>query len=213
VALSEFGARLLSRRVPHSKLFVAPLSAVIPTRAEARPERRADAPVRFLFVGRLLKYKGLDMLAEAFAPLLSRQDWRLTIAGLGGADQDAAGLLSAAQVDAARLGWLSDGEIASLLDTHDVLLAPYRSATQSGVVAEALAQGMPVAASPVGALAEQIDHGGGGWLAAEASAPAFRRVIVDILDRPGAIGAKGRGALALAQRAWSADYWSWLERL
>jgi glycosyltransferase involved in cell wall biosynthesis len=90
-----------------------------------------------------------------------------------------------------------------------VALAPYRSATQSGIVAQAMAHGKPCVATPVGALPEQV--GAGGWIAREASAEAFAASLAQALD--GDREAKARAAHAIARAVWEHDYWGWLSAL
>ncbi|MEZ6023910.1 MAG: glycosyltransferase family 4 protein [Hyphomonadaceae bacterium] len=51
--------------------------------------------------------------------------------------------------------WLADAELDALIAGADLVLAPYRSATQSGVVAQAMAFGAPCVVTPVGACANR----------------------------------------------------------
>lgn len=209
VALSDFAGSMLRRdSVVGEKLHVAPLSSVF--KPEDAP-RELGSPVRFLCLGRMMAYKGLDILADALPSLASRQDWRLTIAGRGPAlDAGMAARFRLPQVEAVRDEWLEEGEIEDLLRSHDVLVAPYVSATQSGVVAQALACGMPCVVTPVGALGEQIEHGRAGWVASAAEASELARALQSVLDHPESIAVKAAGARAVAREAWQADSWGWL---
>ncbi len=58
--------------------------------------------------------------------------------------------------------WVPDSEIAGLVAAARAVVLPYREASQSGVLPIALALGVPVVATDVGGLAEQM--GGGGLL-------------------------------------------------
>jgi glycosyltransferase involved in cell wall biosynthesis len=55
--------------------------------------------------------------------------------------------------------WLSHEELAQILSDHDVAVAPYVEASQSGVIAAAFGAGLPVIATPVGGLVEQVVDG------------------------------------------------------
>ncbi|MEQ1808391.1 MAG: glycosyltransferase family 4 protein [Terricaulis sp.] len=211
VGHSTFAVDALRRAgVPEHKLHMAPLASVFPP---AEPtERRSGKPVRLLFVGRMIDYKGVDILADALPLLGDRNDWRLTIAGHGPAlTPDLAARLSE-HADSVRSGWLSEAEIVDLFAQHDVLLAPYRAASQSGVVAQAMAAGLPCVVTPVGGLVEQIGGGGGGWVAGAATPHAFAAVLAGALNDDAARENKAKGALALARAAWDAPHWDWLER-
>ncbi len=107
-------------------------------------------------------------------------------------------------------GWLSHAETQELLRSHDVMIAPYREASQSGVVAEALAWGLPVVATPVGALAEQIGDGRAGWLSDPGS---FGATLISMLDDPGTRASKARAAHDLAREFWGRECWDWLADL
>ena len=54
------------------------------------------------------------------------------------------------------LGYISDEKLKDLIDSHDLLICPYKSATQSGIAAFALGRRRAVVATPVGGLPEQI---------------------------------------------------------
>jgi len=210
VALSEYSAALL-RRMRHAppKLAVAPLSSVFAPSVGRPNETRA--PVRLLFAGRMIAYKGLDLLADALDLIGDRSDWRLTIAGAGPAlDAAALSRLQRAQVETVENAWMTEDRLRELIADCDVVLAPYTSATQSGIVSQALALGRPCIVTPVGGLSEQIGDGIGGWVAEAPTALALAAAIAVALDAPGAVAARAEAAARLAQRAWSGRHWSWV---
>jgi glycosyltransferase involved in cell wall biosynthesis len=212
VALSNYAARELTRLTDtRGKLQVVPLSAVFEPQ-EAAPRR--EGPLRLLFAGRMIAYKGLDILADALPRLAQRDDWRLTIAGAGPAlDAAMARRFELPQVERVSSDWLSEAELENLIADCDIVLAPYRSATQSGVVAQAFAHAKPCVVTPVGALGEQIGGDIGGWVAEAADASAFAAALVRALGSAEEMQAKQAGALALARAAWQHDYWRWLEEM
>lgn len=121
-----------------------------------------DAPVVLLF-GTLSPYKGIDLLIEAFARLPPRHAGaRLLLAGfpLPGFD------LAAERRRAARLGvgervrfvpgYLPLEEVAAWMELAAVAAFPYRGGFQSAAVQAALAFGVPVVASAVGAMGEML---------------------------------------------------------
>jgi glycosyltransferase involved in cell wall biosynthesis len=133
--------------------------------ARASPAAPAP-PLRVLFFGRILAYKGLDVLLEAFAPL-DPQHFHLTIAGEGAMPP-----VSAPNIDVLNR-FVSDDEMAELFQAAHAVALPYRAASQSGVAHMAFAFGRPVVATRVGALAEAVRDGENGILVPPGDAAAL----------------------------------------
>ena len=109
-------------------------------------------PPRLLCFGRLLPYKGLDLLADALGQV-SGIDVR--IAGCGPESEALAALRATAGVTVENR-WVAEDEIGGLLTWCDAVVLPYREASQSGVAAAAVAAGRSVIATAVGGLREQL---------------------------------------------------------
>ncbi len=156
VALSSHVATRLRVRAmlrPGAKLIVMPhppfdFGTVPPTLAHG------GSP-RLLTFGRLLPYKGLDLLAEALIRLGPRADLRLRVVG-SGPESRTLRLLRRHQGVSVENRWVPEAEIGALIGWADALVLPYREASQSGVAAAALAAGRRVIATRVGGLAEQL---------------------------------------------------------
>jgi len=136
------------------------------------PARTLRRPVRLLFFGRLLAYKGVDLLLQALRILLARGvDAELAIVGEGAVPPLPAGL------DPGRVRvdnrWISDDEVAGVFERADILVLPYREASQSGFAGTAQLLGVPIVATPVGGLAEQVHHLETGVVADAVSASAL----------------------------------------
>jgi glycosyltransferase involved in cell wall biosynthesis len=146
------------RRRPLIHVFHPPLPFDVP------PRQPHDGPFRLLFFGRLLPYKGIDLLAEALQRLQG-QDLVVRVAGHGPESPalDALRALPMVKVDNR---WIPDDEVPALLNWADGLVLPYREASQSGVAAAALAAGRGVVATWVGGLAEQLEDAPGAILCA-----------------------------------------------
>jgi glycosyltransferase involved in cell wall biosynthesis len=116
-------------------------------------------PLRLLFFGRLLPYKGLDLLADALAVLGPRPDLTTRIVGSGpeGPALDALRALDGVTVENR---WVPEEEIGEIIAWADALVLPYREASQSGAAAAAVAAGRYIVATRVGGLVEQVqDYG------------------------------------------------------
>jgi glycosyltransferase involved in cell wall biosynthesis len=114
---------------------------------------RAAGPPRLLCFGRLLPYKGLDLLAEALAQRPAGIEVRVVGSG---PETPALDALRACPGVTVENRWVPEAEIGSLLAWSDALILPYREASQSGVAAAAIAAGRPIIATRVGGLGEQL---------------------------------------------------------
>ena len=150
------------------------------------PTKTADqerGTVKFLFIGRIRTYKGLDVLLDAFDQVFeaSANSVSLTIAGSGNLGPYESKLSRLSQIDVQNK-WLSDREFGELIHSHDVLVLPYLEASQSGVVAAAHGSGKPVVAFSVGGISEQIHHEVDGLLAVDRSPEGLAREILRLAN-------------------------------
>jgi glycosyltransferase involved in cell wall biosynthesis len=124
-----------------------------------------------LFVGRIRKYKGLDLLAKSW-PLVSNPKKSLTVAGKG-ADTPRLQQVGANIVDK----WLSNSEIEDLIRNSKLVVLPYIEASQSGVIAIAHSLSTPVVVTPVGGLIDQVSIGKNGLIARTISPESLAEAI------------------------------------
>ena len=131
-------------------------------RAQARTQLGVDGPV-VLFFGLVRRYKGLDVLLRAVARVRERLPVRLVVAGEfydKRATYDA--LVEELGIrDAVRFEdrYIPNEEVGTFFRAADVVVLPYRSATQSGIVQIALAFERPVIVTRVGGLPEAVRPG------------------------------------------------------
>jgi len=169
------------------------------------PRQVHDGPRRVLFFGRLLPYKGIDLLAEALVHRGPRGDLLVRVVG-SGPDSPALQALSVLPNVSVENRWVPDAEIRALLGWADAVMLPYREASQSGVAAAALAAGRSVIATRVGGLTEQLGDAPGAILcepAADSLAAALDRFVA---------GAGEVAAVADPKAAWRAMARSLLEQ-
>ena len=139
-----FGAKI-------KKLWHPPFSFGAPAPA---PLRHGGKP-RLLCFGRLLPYKGLDLLADALASFAPNAPFEVRVCGDGPKSADLERLRAMAGVTVDHR-WIPEAELAGLIAWADAVVLPYREASQSGVAAAAVAQGRYVLATNVGGLPEQL---------------------------------------------------------
>lgn len=148
-----------------------------------RPERlplSPDEPIRLLFFGRIMAYKGLHLFLDTVDQL--RSDGIAVEAGVFGE-----GPLGSATERLQRMGaevvnrWLSGAEIAAALARYHAVVLSHTEASQSGVAATAFGAGVPVIATPVGGLIEQVTDGVTGVLAKRTDALALAAAVKHLL--------------------------------
>lgn len=159
IAHSQYIARVIEPQVKGRPIYVLLLGAYTLTCPLFKPvSSRAGDPLRALFFGRLEEYKGLDVLLRAFE-LVKKKQINVHLALVG------RGELSADFLQKARLlgveidrGWVPPTEVCAVLSRADVLVLPYRAASQSGVVSLGLGVGLPLIVTRVGGLPEYVEH-------------------------------------------------------
>jgi glycosyltransferase involved in cell wall biosynthesis len=108
-----------------------------------------ETPLTVLFFGRILPYKGLDVLLAAFR-LLDPARFRLIIAGEGEVPA-----FTAPNVEIDNR-FVTDERLPAFFHRAHVVALPYHAASQSGVAQMAFAFGKPVVATHVGALPDIV---------------------------------------------------------
>lgn len=153
----------------------------LPGLVEKAPATLREAPRTLLFTGRLSRYKGIEMLAEAFGQA-GLPGCRLVIAGKSNYPIDTRGFPPGVElIDR----FLDEAEMAALLNEADVLVLPYLEATQSGIVTLGIDSATPMVCTRVDGLREQLGEDEALFCAPEptalaaalraAAAPAVRR--------------------------------------
>lgn len=140
---------------------------------------------RFLFFGRVIKYKGIEVLLSAMDGVVQcSPNAILVIAG----DGDVAPykkLLERHKLNIdLHLKWIEDSEVQNYFKDIDFVVVPYTHASQSGVIPLAYAFGKPVIATKIGGLPEQVEEGKTGLLIAAGSGEQLSDCICQLLSSP-----------------------------
>jgi glycosyltransferase involved in cell wall biosynthesis len=143
-----------------------PCTALTPAAAKKKlglkPEEKA-----VLFFGNIAPYKGVEYLVTAFAELARRDgSYRLIIAGRPKGPpaywaQLKQQIANSGMADRVRqsIEYIADEEIEVYFKAGDVLVQPYTHIFQSGVLILGMSFGIPVIASDVGSLKEDVIEG------------------------------------------------------
>jgi glycosyltransferase involved in cell wall biosynthesis len=144
----------------------------------------SNRPVRLLFFGRILQYKGLDLMLDALRLLRCEfPNLGLEIWGNGDINPYHSALESVGSVRVENR-WIEEAEISGIFANTDIAVLPYREASQSGVVATAFAAGVPCVATPIPGLCEQIEDGVTGVISTGFSPIEFAEAVAKILRDP-----------------------------
>jgi glycosyltransferase involved in cell wall biosynthesis len=201
---SEFPTKLQSR-VHH-----LPENGIDPARFSGRAEPWTGGPVRGCFIGRLVPYKGPDMLLQAAAPLLRDGRLRLDIVGDGPLMPELSAWVESEGLQAAVTlhGWVAHEKVQEVLRQAHILPFPSVREFGGGVVLEAMALGVvPVVADYAGP-AELVDDAVGFKVpigSREDVIAGFRRMLADIVEQP----AERLNARSVQARQRVADRYTW----
>jgi glycosyltransferase involved in cell wall biosynthesis len=158
-----------------------------------RPSSYTDSVVwtsqkmRVLFIGRLDRQKGYDLLVEAARRLSEAVDVRVIGSSVLGKDED---LELPANV--ALLGWMSRPQIEAQLEAADLVVIPSYWEAFGLVALEAMRAAKPIVAFRVGALPEIVEDGVTGILCSPVSVASlvdgFERAVKLDLSATGRCG-------------------------
>lgn len=141
-------------------------------------------PIRLLFFGRIMAYKGLPLFVD-MVELLRQQGVAVDVGVFGeGELGDCAPRLQALGARVVN-HWLTSEELAGALSHYHAVVLSHVEASQSGVAATAFGAGVPVIATPVGGLTEQVRTGINGILADRVDASALAAAVRRLFSDPG----------------------------
>jgi polysaccharide biosynthesis protein PslF len=201
-----------------------------PLPAEPLPPLPPAGPLRLLYFGFMYRGKGIEDLIDAMALLREGHDdlgTRLELTLAGGTTPDLAfgaqegyldslrQRLSSAGLEDVPMQWrldVPDAEIASLIQTHHVMVLPYRESAKlarlgrmrgtSGAFAWAAACGRSVVTSNARAFPEEVSFGNGAVFP-QGNANALKEELEHLLDHPECIQERSeRAAQVGLERRW-----------
>jgi len=183
VILSEtLRSFLVDRGVSLDCIDVVPLGPFIFTPSNLFARDQDHLPT-LLFFGRIVPYKGLELLLQSYMEVRKSFPCQLLIAGDGNITpykDMIEGLQDVTLVNR----WIAETEIADFFARSDLVVLPYTSASQSGVIPIAAVFGLPVIATTVGGLSEQIEDGVSGWLVPPDDVQRLADAVREVLSSP-----------------------------
>lgn len=176
---SDYEREMLGKEVPRLKVvkhfhpiyefFARPAQVHDVSDEDARSNLRIPKDkLLMLFFGFVRPYKGLGVLLRAMPEILKSVDASLLIVGEFWKRREPydRAIADLGIVDSVRIidRYVPDNEVALYFRASDVVVLPYREATQSGVVQIAYGFRKPVITSDVGGLPEVVEDGKTGYV-------------------------------------------------
>lgn len=183
IILSEnLRSDLLKRGIPSERIDFIPLGPFrfSPSQNLTPPKNKIPT---LLFFGRIAPYKGLNILLQVYADIIKTRPVHLIIAGEGNLKPFRYLLNILPDIEIVNR-WIPEREFEQIFSKSDLVILPYTSASQSGVIPIAASFGLPVIATLTGGIPEQIEDGISGWLVQPGDKNALVKAIMDALDHP-----------------------------
>lgn len=171
-----------------------------------RPLTPVPTDRSLLFVGQLIRGKGVDLLLRALAGVKS--DWRLTIAGDGNMKPELVKLATelGLQDRVTFLGWVPSERARQLYDECRVACMPCRWPEPFGMVGvEAMRRGRPCVGFDVGGISDWLSHEKTGLLVPEQDLAGYGAAIERLLDDHDLAASMGERARYAALERFSFD--------
>jgi glycosyltransferase involved in cell wall biosynthesis len=150
-----------------------------------QPEKRErlikpGGPYRFLFVGRIEKVKGIDLLLQSMAYLKKEAlNVHLTVVGRGGMEEWARGFLKEQRLEG-HVSWMGnvpDETLAFLYESSDCVVIPSRSESIPLVFSEALRFNKDLIVTDVGDMGKLGRQYGVAWVIPSENIMALREMM------------------------------------
>lgn len=169
---------LIEKHYPAERIYTFELGIFGDYTKNYQPAEAANKAVpTLLFFGRIEKYKGVDILLDAFEQVLQTTEVHLKIVGSGS--------MVPYNKQIEQLGphltivnrWIPEDEIGSHFSDADIVVLPYTSASQSGIIPIAADLKLPVIATNTGGIVSQIKNYQTGLLVAPGDPQALAETI------------------------------------
>ena len=187
------------------------LHNAVPDPGSPPPRAGREGPVQVLFLGRFdAPEKGVRELLGALAtPELQARDWRLVVAGRGEITALAPALERPGVVERVTFaGWLAQAEVYALCRAADIFVLPSFREGQAMSLLEAMAHGLAIVTTPVGAHREAVEDGTEALLVQPGDIAALATALTRLIDNSALRDALGRAARRKYCGCFDADQYS-----
>lgn len=184
IVLGNYWKQVVSDRVPDcsAKIVIVPNAT---RTADFKDQDIMKQAANILFLGRLGPRKGVPELVRALARLGAKSGWRATLAGDGAVSDTRAAVERAGLGDRISVpGWVGPAQVEALLRAANIVVLPSFSENLPMSVIEALAHGVAVVCTPVGALPDLIEHERTGFIVEPGDVEGLASALGRLIDDP-----------------------------
>ncbi len=211
IALSDTWRHRIAAMAPEARITVIENAIELPALPLDRRTRVGEQVCHFIMLARMDVWKGIDDALTAAGLLYKRGvPFRLTLAGPEGSAGDAATLTR--KIESLGLsrcvsyvGSVEGQAKTRLLESADAYLMPSHHEGLPISVLEALAHGLPIVATSVGAIPEVIEDGVCGKLVAPRSPSQLADAMASLVNNPELRESMGESARRLAEARFGLD--------
>jgi glycosyltransferase involved in cell wall biosynthesis len=190
---------------PHPT-YAAFATQATPSSAEARRRLGLEGRRVLLFFGFVRAYKGLDVLLDAVRRLPPEDGYHLVVVGEFYDDPSRYAQALGALRGEGRVTlvdrYVPNEDVGLYFVAADLVMVPYLSATQSGVIQIAYGFGKPVVATTVGGIPEVVEEGGTGYLVPPGDPAAMAGAVRRYFDEADRERFRARIAAASDRYSW-----------
>lgn len=160
---------------------------------------------RLLFFGRISEYKGIGVLLEAFKTIKREvKDASLLLVGSGDMSKYDRLIHEVDGIEVVNK-WIADEDVEKYFAKTDILVVPYIDASQSGVILTAYGFNMPVIATNIGGLPEQVVNNETGILVEPNNVNELASACISLLKQPEKVKDMGEKAYKYANENYNWD--------
>lgn len=130
------------------------------------PKTVVNRPVRFLFIGWMIKEKGIYEILNAIRILNADFQFNFTFIGGGTLFKEVEQHIHEKKWSdhISASGWVSSDDFEKIVDSSDVFVLPSYAEGFPMSLIEAMSKGMPAICSNVGGISDSLHHGSNGYL-------------------------------------------------
>ena len=175
--------------------------------ATARDRLGVNCERVLLFFGFIREYKGLRYLLQSLPLILDRFRVHLLVAGESWEDlrpyRELIETLHLEERVTLHARYVPDEMVATYFAAADLVVVPYTSATQSGIVQLAHGFRKPVVVGKVGGIPEAVEQGRTGYLVAPRSPKAIAEAVIQFFSSAAGSAMPGHIEARLQERSWA----------
>ena len=188
VVFSEYSKSILAPQLSKSKKITSLRLMPYTVYTSFLDKKNSESPKNYIsFVGRISPYKGIEQFIEAIPKVLAVfPDQQFYIGGKTITGYTPTFLNTTQKNVTIKNAFLTNSNLAAIINDSCLLVCPYKDATQSGVIMSAYALACPVLVTNTGGLPEYVQEGKTGVIAPPNSAEQIAVGIIAFLEKKAA---------------------------